>query len=284
MTVALSFEDVPGPAKAERRAVFLHGILGSGPNLRSLARRFVEARPGWDAWLVDLRGHGSSPKGTPAPSLEAAAADVAELCASSLPVAAVIGHSFGGKVALELLRQGCSPTLSTNQRLLGALSHVVTLDSNPGPREPLRGGDSALAVLEMLQALPAVFPSRAAFIQAVLAAGKSRMLAQWLAMSTAPVATGGVRFALDFAEIHGLLMSYFAADLWPVVQSPPASTYVHLVIGERSTSYSPADRARARAIASDNQRVTVDVLPTDHWVHTEDPDGLLAVLLARIPR
>src|SRR5439155_1643638 len=106
--------------------------------------------------------------------------------------------------------------------------------------------DSGLAVLHLLQELPATFPSRAAFVEAVTARGPSRSLAQWLAMSTEPTSSGGVRFALDLAEIHALLTSYFATDLWPVIAAPPDAVHVHLVIGERSTSYLPADRTPAR--------------------------------------
>ncbi len=283
-TVELAYEHVPGPSEAERRALFLPGILGRGSNLRTLARRFVEARPGWDAWLIDLRGHGASPKGTPAPSIAAAAADIKELCAWSLPVAAIIGHSFGGKVALELLRQGWNPILAKDRRTLVPLSHVMTIDSNPGPGTPDLTADSAPAVLQLLQQLPATFPSRGAFVDAVMAHGKSRSLAQWLAMSTEPTPDGGIRFALDLAEMHGLLLSYFASDLWPAVESPPDGVHVHLVIGERSTSYSAADRAKVRALAAQGARVTADFLPTGHWVHTEDPEGLLRVMGARIPQ
>jgi len=65
--VRLAFDRVDG-ARPESAIAFMHGILGRGINLRTIAKRFVEARPGWTAWLVDLRGHGRSPKGTPKPS------------------------------------------------------------------------------------------------------------------------------------------------------------------------------------------------------------------------
>jgi pimeloyl-ACP methyl ester carboxylesterase len=42
-------------ATPTRAFLFLHGILGQGTNLRTLARRFVEARPMVQAVLVDLR-------------------------------------------------------------------------------------------------------------------------------------------------------------------------------------------------------------------------------------
>jgi len=266
--VELAFERIGG-LRAQQTIAFLHGILGSGGNLRTVARRFVDARPSWTAWLVDLRGHGRSPKGAPDPSLEAAAGDLARLAARTAPpLVAIAGHSFGGKVALEALRIG-----------MGSLERVFAIDSMPGAREPFRGTDSALTVIETLESLPDTFSSKAAFVDAITAAGYARPLALWLTLSLQR-ADGGVRFALDLGEVRALLLDYFARDLWPVVERPPDDARVHLVIGDRSTSYSPADRERARALAGD--RVTVDILPAGHWVHVDDPDGLLRVLLDRI--
>ncbi len=266
MAVQLESDTIDAPG-AEQVAVFLHGILGSGQNLRTLARRFVTARPGWSAWLVDLRGHGSSPKRSPEPSLAAAARDVLDLTRSSaLPIGAIIGHSFGGKVALEMVRQGLVP------------DHVVVLDSIPGPRLDARGSESTLEVIEMLERLPETFASREEFVAAVVAAGQARPLAQWLAISLER-APSGYGFGPDLGEIRALLTSYFEADLWPVIESPPERSRIHLVIGDRSPVWSAEDRARALALAT--ERVTVDVLPAGHWIHVEDPEGVLRVMLQR---
>lgn len=288
LPVKLAFEHIASRGHATQRIVFLHGMLGRGNNLRTVARRFLEQRPTWDAWLVDLRGHGASPKGSPQPSLTAAATDVVALCAGSMPVRAIVGHSFGGKVALEAARQVYAQGFDTEapeSRPLSSLTHIVTLDSNPGVRtkEQVLGPDSAVAVIELLRALPTTHASRAAFIDAVEKRGQNRMLSQWLAQSTEPLAQGGIRFALDLDELYALLLSYFGEDLWPLLEQPPSSLRIHLIIGDRSSSYSSADRARAQALALRNTQVTCDVLPTDHWVHAEDPDGLLQRLWAHLP-
>lgn len=285
----LAVEHLPGSVPSTRRAVFLHGMLGRGNNLRSLARRFVDARPGWDALLVDLRGHGASPKSSPDPSLSAAAGDVFALCAGSGQVAVLIGHSFGGKVALEVARlaHSAGAQAGTAGLALPSLAHVVTLDTNPGVRRPsdVTGRDSVVAVLQLLAKLPPVHASRTAFVEALVARGLSRMLAGWLAQSTeaSPTAPGAVRFALDLGELQALLDSYFANDLWPFLSQPPPGLQIHLVIGERSASYGAADRERAAQLAATWPQVTVDLLPTDHWVHAEDPEGLLRLLAVRLP-
>src|SRR5262249_61997796 len=95
MSIELAFDRIDGP-RSERTIAFLHGILGRGGNLRTLARRFVEARPQWTAWLVDMRGHGRSPKGTPNSSLEAAARDLVNMAARATPPPqSIVGHRFG---------------------------------------------------------------------------------------------------------------------------------------------------------------------------------------------
>jgi pimeloyl-ACP methyl ester carboxylesterase len=271
MSLDLAIERVDG-VRAERAIAFLHGILGRGNNLRTIAKRFVEARPGWAAWLVDLRGHGRSPKSTPGPSLEAAARDVVELAGrNAMPLCALAGHSFGGKVALEAARIGA----------IASLEHIVVIDSAPGSRDPSKGNDSVFAVIDSIESLPATFTSRTELIKAFVATGQSMALAQWLAAS---VEKDGdhLRFKFDLKEIRSLLLDYFARDLWPVVEHSPGTSRIHLVIGDRSSSYSPSDRERAERIAASNERVTVDILPAGHWVHVDDLDGLLRIMLHHI--
>jgi len=263
----LAFERIEGAEPAWAIA-FLHGILGQGSNLQTLARRFVGQHPTWTAWLVDLRGHGNSPKGTPGASLEAAARDIVALAATNaLPLAAIAGHSFGGKVALEVARLEEIPSLND----------VVVIDSMPGAREPLRGADSALGIIATLEILPDTFSSITEFVTHLEKSGLSRQVAQWLAGS---VERNGnrLRFGLDLNEIRTLLLDYFVRDLWPVVENPPRETRLQLVIGDRSDSYSPADRERALRIAASNPKVTVDVLPAGHWVHVDNLEGLLRVM------
>ena len=117
--------------------LFLHGILGSGANWRTIARKLVAARPEWGAVLVDLRKHGRSQGAPPPHTVDAAADDLVRLAADlGLPVAGVIGHSFGGKVTLAL-------------RGKLELAELWVLDATPGARpEPTSDPDSAQHVLD----------------------------------------------------------------------------------------------------------------------------------------
>jgi lipase len=79
--------------------VCLHGITGYGGRFRRLAEDRLGA---FRVLAPDLRGHGSSPWEPPW-NLEQHAADVLEtLAAHGVARAPFVGHSFGGRLVLEL--------------------------------------------------------------------------------------------------------------------------------------------------------------------------------------
>lgn len=256
----------PG-ATPERWIVFLHGILGRGNNWRGIARQFVLAKPSYGAVLVDLRAHGESTHLPPPDDLDRAADDVARLMGTlDAPASAVLGHSFGGKVSLALIGRA-------------DFSSLVVVDSLPGARPDRRGSEATIAVLDMLDALPARFETRDAFIAHVRAEGHSEDLAKWLAMNLERDAEEW-RFGLDVSRIRALLDAYFERDLWAAIDPPPPGMRVELVIGGRSPVFPPEERERARAIAGRHpEAVHVHVLEdAGHWVHVDDPEGLLAIM------
>jgi pimeloyl-ACP methyl ester carboxylesterase len=261
----------PGAAPA-RFLIFLHGILGSGGNWRSFARRLISALPSWGAVLVDLRLHGASQGPPPPHTLAAAAADLHGVTAGLPgPVGGVLGHSFGGKVALAWLRS--APLREPGQ--------IFLIDSTPSARPDARGSEEVLRVLAALRGLPGPFPTRDAFIGALVERGHERALAQWLAMNLRPEPRpGGLRLAVDLDGIEAMLADYFAADLWPVICPPPEGVVAHLVVGGRSAVVSEEDRLRA---AGCGERLRVHVLPAaGHFVHVDDPDGLFALVSAAL--
>jgi len=137
---------------ATSTVLFLHGILGSGANLRALAARYVAARPQVTVTLVDLRGHGKSKAGDGPHNVGACARDLVALeTRLSLPVSGVLGHSFGGKVALAY------------HALRPDLARVHVLDSAPFSRAEPTGSEQTMRVIAMLEAAPAQFADRDAF-------------------------------------------------------------------------------------------------------------------------
>lgn len=271
----LNHELVAAPGASPSKAVvFLHGILGSGANLRSHAKKLVQARPEWLAVLMDLRAHGAS-LGVEGPdTVEACARDVVQTARGlPVPVIAVVGHSFGGKVALALAAEHPE------------LAHVVTLDSAPGPRPDARGSETTAQVLALLETVRGPWAVRDDFVRDVEAHGLGRGVAQWLAMNLERRPEGFV-FRLELPRIRALLEDYLRVDLWPLLERSAherSGPHFHLVIGTRSKVYEHADLLHAHTLESGSGGlVTVDLLDAGHWVHVDDPAGVSAVLERRL--
>ncbi len=256
--------DAPTPS---RWMMFLHGLLGAGANWRGIATRFVAARPGWGAVLVDLRMHGDS-QGMPGPhTLQTAAADLIALEASlDLRLHGLLGHSFGGKVALQFLDLRDRP-----------LDECWIIDSPPGPRVDPRADHTTLRVIEHMRGLPTTFESRNQFVQMVIEGGFDESLARWLALNLVR-RDGVLSLRVDLPAIVSLLESHYATDLWPVVERRCHQTSLRFVIGGQSTVFVPDQRARVAAMANAGLVQAFTIEDAGHWVHADAPDALLRLL------
>ena len=265
---------------AEPRAwlYVLHGIYGAGRNWASVIRRVVRERPEWGALLIDLRQHGDSQGFAGPHTIQAAAADLDRLAAeTALPPRAVLGHSFGGKVAL--VHAGSTDTPP---------GQVWVIDSTPRKREP---DGSAWDMLELLESLPRRFDSRDHLIAMMVDRGQPKPLAQWMATnlvadaagsSNAGAARGAYRWRFDFDAMRHLLISFFETDAWDVVESPPNGTEIHLVKAEDSRVLSGPSLERAEAAAAGPQTFLHRVAG-GHWVNAENPAALESLLVQMLP-
>jgi esterase len=264
-----------GETTPERWMLFLHGILGRRVNWRSVARRWVKLRSGWGAVLVDLRDHGES-QGLPGPrTVAAAAADLIPLAQAVIEarggrVAGVLGHSFGGKVAIaaaEQLRAAGHP-----------LDELWIIDAPPGPRTQPRDRTTD-RTFELLERLPERFATRREFIDAVVGGGIDTSIAQWLATNLVEVGDGGWRFGLELERLRALLRDFTQIDLWPIVEAEAdAGTRVVLVLGGRSQAVFGDEREHAEQLAAAGRIALETIEGAGHWVHVDRPEALLAVL------
>ena len=78
--------------------VIAHGLVGSGRNWGVIARRMADIR---DVIAVDMRNHGNS-DWTPTHSYPEMAADLAEVIHGIGGPVDLMGHSMGGKAAMQL--------------------------------------------------------------------------------------------------------------------------------------------------------------------------------------
>ncbi len=271
--MALAHALVTAPSVVPRGwMLFLHGILGSGGNWRTIARQFTAGRPSWGAVLVDLRMHGASQDFAPPHTVATAAQDLLALEAGLPgPVRGVLGHSFGAKVAMMYAdRRGES------------LTAAWYLDGMPGARLDARGSEITYRVVSLLESWPRAYPTRQAFVDRVRAAGFDDAIAQWLAMN---VRREGDRFVwrLDVVAIRTMLEDYFARDLWHVLERPRGKVNSHVLVAGRSNVFDADDRTRLEQVRAANpSRTTVGVFESaGHWLHVDAPDDVLAALVGR---
>ena len=254
--------------KVQHWMLFLHGIYGMGRNWNAVARRVVAGRPGWGAAMVDLREHGASQGRTPPHTVEAAANDVVELIgALDAPADAIVGHSFGGKVALLAARE-----------LAGrAPGEVWVIDSTPSARA--KPGGSAWEMLDHLRKSAGVFRTRAMAVTELALRGVDEGTAQWISTNLERSPEGNYTWKIDLKAMEELLRSFFATDLWDVVESPPGKTIVHVVKASQASTLDDDDMARLRKIvAASGGRVQLHEVKGGHWLNADNPDALVELM------
>ena len=248
--------------------IVMHGIYGRGGNWRSFARKLCEQKPEWGCLLVDLRMHGKSMAAPPPHDLGACARDLLTLidqqARSGQTVGAVLGHSFGGKVALEMRRRR------------QALPTLWVIDSSPSavPNAMKDEGKSVVAVLRMLETLPDHFESRDSFLSVVQASGFDKNLALWLAMN---LERNGEQYQLSLRApaMNELLADYFSRDLWSVMEAHGEA--IHLVCATRGSAVTDDDRSRLRELP-----VQVHSLDGGHWLHVDALEPLVTLVASHL--
>jgi pimeloyl-ACP methyl ester carboxylesterase len=234
-----------------RPLVILHGLFGDGDNWHGVATRLADR---FRVLVPDLRNHGRSPHSAEM-SYPAMAGDVAELLAAQgLTAADVLGHSLGGKVAMQL-------ALTRP----GLVQKLIVADMAPRAYPPLH-----LEILAALQALDVgSFTSRPE-IEAVLAgAVPSQRLRRFLLKNLARNAGGTFEWRMNVTALADSYPHLLAAVTGPQPYAGPAL----FIRGGRSEYVQPADeplilelfpRAEFRTIAN-----------AGHWVHTDAPEEFL---------
>ncbi len=257
---------------AEQTCFVLHGALGSGQNFRAFIKRLAQLRPDLAFVLVDLRAHGDSGPRCAPHTLERCAIDLEELArwlrqhVPQLPqLSVVIGHSLGGKVALEFARLGLWP-----------LRQVWALDSDPGVQVAGQAHEIQRVIAAVKQvSMPA--SSRQAVVAELRARGLSSGLANW--MTTNLRRQGDTyRWTFDLDAIEQLLADYFARDLWPFLEASQSQVQRHLVIAANSDRWTGAMRERASALSPEAGAFAHRLQDAGHWLHVDNPEGLLEIL------
>jgi len=229
--------------------VLLHGLFGSNENLGGIARALADR---FTIYAMDLRNHGRSPHGEPMdyPTL---AGDVATtMAAHGLDHAAVLGHSMGGKAAMEL-------ALSRPKRV----NRLVVLDIAPVRYD--RHHDEELdALLELdLAAIGSRREADEALARRIPNAGVRQFLLKNLRRGET-----GFEWRLPLATIDAQYPRIAAA---PPSQGPFDGPALFLR-GSESGYVSAADQSAIHARFPRSRIETVE--GTHHWLHVEKPEAV----------
>ncbi|KAM3353303.1 hypothetical protein ACQJBY_024454 [Aegilops geniculata] len=279
-----SFMDksIPDPPTA----VLLHGILGSGKNWGSFAKRLAQEFPMWQFLLVDLRCHGDSAsiKKREPHTVASTAFDVLKLIGQlRLSPRVLVGHSFGGKVALSMVDQAAKP--------LARPVRVWVLDATPGKvRSGLDGEDHPAELIDFLRRMPVQVNSKQEVVDALVKAKFSVDVARWVATNLRRSSPSGPRSSPSYSWIFNLngisemYKSYEDTNLWRIVENVPRGVHINFLKAERSLHrWALEDLQRihtAEEVAADEAGgVEMHVLEdAGHWVHADNPDGLFRIL------
>jgi pimeloyl-ACP methyl ester carboxylesterase len=253
------------------RVVFVHGLFGQGKNWTTIARGLSDRHR---VTLLDLPNHGHSPWTDRVDYL-----DMAELVATELehlgePVT-LVGHSMGGKVAMQLALR--------RPELLRAL---VVVDVAPVSYPPTGGrtddpdeeASPFAAYIEAMRAMDLdAVQTRDDADAALRSAVPSRMVRSFLLQSLVREgsgADGGWRWRLNLE-----LLERDLGELRGFPDPPPGASFdgpVLWIAGANSAYVLPGDRPHMDALFPATRLVRIK--NAGHWVHSEQPEIFLETL------
>lgn len=275
----------------------LHGLLGSARNWLAFCRAIVRKEPRLRFVLFNLPGHGLHDAAdfpqAPSPASLASAADnvLSSINCDKVTfphgmqdVQAMVGHSMGGRVLMQLC-----------EAYGGHFSHgtqVAALDTMPGPFDYHKHDvdkNGIAKLLEFLASMPELIPSRAWLQQACLEAGFTPSMTQWISTNLAKLPdappTGPFRLAVNVKVAKMLWDSHRGhAGHWGVLRRPPAGVTFHQVMATGSSRWQhPAIREQVSSLRSaEPGSLKLHTLAGGHWLHVDNPRGLVELLLKQV--
>jgi pimeloyl-ACP methyl ester carboxylesterase len=235
--------------------VLLHGLFGSADNWFGVAPKLAER---FHVFILDLRNHGQSPHHAEMDYSQMAADVEKFFVAHQLENAAVVGHSMGGKVAMQF-------ALDFPARV----KKLVVVDM--APRAYPRVHDQIFTALLALDLQS--FQTRSQMEDALAADIPSLHLRRFLLKNLGRNDDGSFRWKLN---LRGVAENY--SRLGEVLSAQNHFEKATLFIrGGKSDYIATADELEIKRLFPASQIQTIAT--ANHWVHADAPDEFVRLVL-----
>ena len=230
--------------------IVLHGLFGSLDNWQTIARALAGD---FQVFTVDLRNHGGSPHSA-SHSYGDMAADIMAFCEDHrLLRPLILGHSMGGKVAMQF-------ALSFPERV----DRMVIADIGPGKK--VGSHDTVLKALGKID--PGKLNRRAEAERMLLGDLKDKNLCLFLLKNLKRKPGGGYRWQMN---LDALARNY--PNIQKELSAPPYSGPVLFIRGENSDYVPDSAKPHIRKLFPQARFETVP--RAGHWLHWENPEVFL---------
>jgi pimeloyl-ACP methyl ester carboxylesterase len=248
--------------------VFVHGLFGQGKNWTTIAKGLADRHR---VTLLDLPNHGHSLWTERVDYLDMAERVAAELAEFGEP-ATLVGHSMGGKVAMQLALRRPELLRALVVVDVAPVDYPETGGRTDEPDEeasPFAGYIAAMRALDL-----DVLQSRDDADAALRSAVPSPMVRSFLLQSLVRDGAGGWHWRLNLEALARDL-----GGLRGFPEPPPGATYegpVLWIAGASSHYVLSRDRERMDALFPATRLVRIK--NAGHWVHSEQPEVFLETL------
>lgn len=237
--------------------ILLHGLFGSGDNWGTVAKHFSQH---YQVISVDLRNHGKSPYSA-SQSYANMADDLLELCdALSLDRIHLLGHSLGGKVAMQFAT--CFPE---------KLEKLIVVDM------AMRAyADAHTHLIDAMMAVDlSTLQSRSEVDVALSSNIPQAMVRQFLLMNLIKPAINQSENNLTWRINLATLKTNYPSLLQAVCENAHYEKSCLFIRAEHSDYVQDTDIRQIKTHFANAQFAS---LPTDHWVHAEQPQAFIDVV------
>lgn len=238
-----------------RALILLHGLFGSADNWHHVALRLAET---FQVFAVDQRNHGQSPHSDEMDYLGMASDVDRFMTRRGLASASVIGHSMGGKTAMQL-------ALHFPQRV----EKLVVSDMAPRGYAPAH--DKIFAALLALDLK--TYSSRQTIEEVLAAEIPNLVLRRFLLKNLGRDVAGNFFWKIN---LRGMADNYLR--LGEALSAPaPFAKPTLFVRGGKSNYIKPGDERLIRELFPRAEMQTI--ADASHWVHADKPEEFLRLVL-----